>query len=286
MKWLLKEPLVHFLALGAALFAAFAVLGSREESPRDNEIVISEGAIEHFTALFVRTWQRPPTRQELDALIQEHVREEIAYREGLAMGLDRDDTVIRRRVRQKLEFLTEDLVEQVQPTDADLETFLQAYPEEFRGAGRLSFRHVFLNPEFRGERLAADADEIQESLNGDSTIDAGALGDRIMLEHAYADASPRDVEAIFGSEFSTAVIELEPGTWHGPIASSYGAHLVIVDARDDGSALTLADVRAEVLRAWKSERRNQLFAQFYDQLQSKYEIVVEWPRRDEERAPQ
>ena len=137
MKRALKEPLLHFLLLGAALFAAFSVLSARGEMPGD-AIVVSPGKVEHLAALFSRTWQRPPTREELDGLINDFVREEAAYREGMAAGLDRDDTIIRRRIRQKLEFVAEDLARQIEPSDEDLAAYLAAHPDDFRVDPRLS----------------------------------------------------------------------------------------------------------------------------------------------------
>ena len=128
---LLREPLLHFVLLGAAIFAAHSLLANHSVD-RPAEIIVTQGKLENLVIGFTRTWQRPPTDEELQGLIRDYVREEAAYRKALAMGLDRDDTIVRRRLRQKLEFISDDLVAQTEPTDANLQAFLAAHPEDFR----------------------------------------------------------------------------------------------------------------------------------------------------------
>ncbi|MEC9372358.1 MAG: peptidylprolyl isomerase, partial [Planctomycetota bacterium] len=260
---LLKEPLLHFLLLGAALFALAAVVGGEEEAARDDQIVVTAGKVEHLAAMFGRTWQRPPTAAELKDLVDEHVREEVAFREGVAMGLDRDDAVIRRRVRQKVEFIAEDLAAQVAPTEGELEAFLTAHAEEFRIEPRLWFRQVYFDAEGRGESVEIDARETAALLNERPEADASELGDRILLEHAYAGASTREIASVFGEAFAARVAELAPGAWAGPIESAYGSHVVIVDERRDGRIPSLEEVRAAVVREWGDARRREMMDRFY-----------------------
>jgi hypothetical protein len=158
---LLKEPLVHFLALGAAIFALFNWIGERaggaEAALAREEIVITKGAIRSLTEQFAKTWNRPPAAEELEGLIADHIREEILYREALALGLDRDDTIVRRRMRQKLEFLSEDLLALPEPSEEDLVAYFEAHPGAFRSDSTLTFKHVFLNADKRGDAVASDA---------------------------------------------------------------------------------------------------------------------------------
>jgi hypothetical protein len=277
MKRIVREPLLHFLILGAALFAVFSFLRD-DSAERQEQIVVSAGKIEHMAALFTRTWQRPATREELDGLINDFIREEAAYREGLALGLDRDDTVIRRRIRQKLDFIAQDLAIQVEPTDAELSDYLAAHPDKFRTEPQLSFRQVYINPEQRRNGLDADVRDLIMTLNADATIDASGLGDRIQLEPSYADVSPHDIANLFGTQFAAAIVDLEPGTWQGPIPSGYGVHLVIVDERRDGRVPALDAVRDAVRREWENARRQEMIEQFYRKLLEKYEIIVERPK--------
>lgn len=273
---ILKEPLVHFLLLGVAIFAAFSLVSGRDAVPRD-AIVVSAGKIEHLGALFERTWRRPATRADLEGLVDDFVREEVAYREGLAAGLDRDDTILRRRIRQKLEFLAEDFASRAEPSHAELAAYLAAHPENFRIESRLAFRQVFLDPEQRGDALEADARALLGALNGDPDLDAALQGDRILLEHGYADVSVRDVANLFGARFAAAVVELEPGAWRGPIASGYGVHLVRVDDRTEARVPELDEVRAAVRREWDDARREEALEAFYAELLSRYEVRIEWP---------
>ena len=150
MRRLLREPLVHFVLLGAMLFGAQALLGGSVEAS-DREIVIAEGDIESMVALFLKTWQRPPSAEELQGLIDDRVIEQMLYREALALGLDRDDTIVRRRMRQKMEFLVADLVEQAAPDEDELAEWLRANPGDYTVGDRYDFRQVFVNSSRRGE---------------------------------------------------------------------------------------------------------------------------------------
>jgi hypothetical protein len=276
MTRLLSEPLVHFLLIGAALFTAFSAVSGRDTTP-PNAIVVSAGKVEQLASLFERTWQRPPAPEELGGLITEFVREEAAYREGMALGLDRDDAIIRRRVRQKLQFVAEDLTSAAEPSDDDLAAFLVSHPDDYRLGARLSFRQVYLSPERRGDALAGDARDLLRALEGGSSIDAGAIGDRTLLDHAYEDISISDVADRFGTEFAASVEGLAVGAWAGPIASAYGAHLVRVDAREEGRVRALSEVREQVRRDWEFEMRRQATDAFYRALVDRYDVVIERP---------
>lgn len=276
---LFREPLVHFVLLGAVLYAAsFFMPGNNMPAPGEKEIVISPGKIEHLAALFARTWQRPPTREELEGIVNDFIREEAAYREGLALGLDRDDTIIRRRLRQKLDFIAEDLASQAEPGDEALGAYLAEHAEAFRIAPRLTFRQIYLNPEKRGDGLAADAGKLLDLLNSDPAADATELGDRILLDPGYADISERDIARLFGQAFAAAVAELAPGAWRGPVRSGYGMHLVKVDERLDGRIPELDEVREAVRREWENSRREKTIEQFYSNILKRYDITIEWPQ--------
>ena len=145
MKSWLREPLLHFVVLGAALFGLDALMSERTVQAGSGEIVITQGRIESLVALFAKTWQRPPTPDELLGLVDDHVLEQALYREGMALGLDRDDTIVRRRLRQKMEFVVDDIIEQAAPTEAELEKWLAHHADSFALPDRYSFRHVYLN---------------------------------------------------------------------------------------------------------------------------------------------
>ena len=177
MKQLWREPLIHFLALGAALFLWYGVGGGG--SGTQNRIVVSAGQIDQMVEIWRKTWQRPPTPREVEGLIEDFIREEVLFREAMAMGLDQDDTIIRRRLRQKIEFLAEDLTQTANPTDEQLQQFLVENPESFHVESRVSFRHIYFSRDRRGEAVASDAQESLDRLR--AGFDPGELGDPIPL---------------------------------------------------------------------------------------------------------
>ena len=275
----LREPLVHFLALGALLFLVFQWWGGG--GPGSSRIVITPGQIDALVVGFTRTWQRPPTERELKGLIDDYVREEIAVREAMAAGLDRDDTVIRRRLRQKLEFIAEDTIDATPATDAELEAWLDAHPDRFRTEPEVSLRQVYVSVDRRGESARADAEALLARLRAagpDAAIDT--LGDRLMLPQELERVSRSDVERLFGERFADAVLEVEPGRWAGPIESGYGLHLVLVRDRVDGRLPSLDEVRPIVEREFMNDRRTRELDAMYDRLLERYRVTVE--RRDAE----
>lgn len=270
---LLREPLVHFLILGAAIFAAFSFM-TRHKTDKPREIVISQGTLENIVTGFSRTWQRPPTEDELRGLVRDYIREEAAYREALAMGLDRDDTIVRRRLRQKLEFLSDDLASRSVPTDADLQQFLQSHSEQFHTETVLSFRHVYLNPQLHGPNLKADTARLLVGLDS-ATVDPDSVGDPFLLETHFDRTPLSDVKKIFGEKFASALVAATPGQWKGPVESGLGLHLVLVLHRQDGQLPVLADIRDAVRREWLNAKRNEATDKFYEGLLQGYSIKVE-----------
>lgn len=278
MRKLLREPLVHFLLLGAGLFLLYGLVGERAGAG-SNEIVITPGHVEHLAAGFTRAWQRPPTREELEGLIQEYVREEVYYREALAMGLDKDDTIIRRRLRQKMEFVSEDTAARAEPTDDDLRAYLKEHPEKFRIDQRFTFSHIYLNPERRGKNLARDAEQLRARLNQPGNrVDAMELGDPFLLGHDYEALSAGEAAREFGEKFAATLSDLPVGEWQGPVESGYGQHLVLVRERTEGRLPALEEVRDSVRGEWTSARRLEANQKFYRSLLQRYTVTIEQVR--------
>lgn len=278
LRSLVREPLVHFFLLGAALFALDAWLRPAGTPATNTEIVVGEARVRSLAQNFRRTWQRPPTRQELDGLVEGHVREEIFYREALALGLDRDDTIIRRRLQQKMEFIAEEAAALAQPTEAELERYLAAHPEAFRVEPRVTFTQVFVDPRRRTATLEADVERLLGVLNAGDSADPALAGDRLLLlEPRYEDAARPEVARLFGDGFAEALLALPTGRWVGPVESGYGVHLVKVEALTPGATPPLAEVRPQVEREWANARRQELAQAFYDGLRARYTITVKMP---------
>jgi hypothetical protein len=270
MKRLLREPLLHFAVLGAALFALYgAVSGS--DSGADRDIVVTRGQVESLSAGFERSWNRPPTEAELAGLVEGWVRDEVLYREGLALGLERDDVVVRKRVGQKFELLAEDAVQSLPPSDAELQAWLDAHAADYTQPPRASFEQVYFDPRKRRESLQRDVERALASR------DPGALGDPTLLPAKLDDAPLRDVASQFGASFARDVAALPLGQWRGPIGSSYGAHVVRVTSRSEPGPPRLAAVREAVARDWEAARTRAAKDALYQRLRAGYQVTVESP---------
>lgn len=272
-RWL-REPLLHFLLLGLGIFVAFEAFGP-DEQPR-SAIVVTQGIIDAQVEGFARTWLRQPTPQEIEALIRDYVREEVYYREGMALGLDRDDTVIRRRLRQKLEFVAESRGESVEPTDDQLRAYLGEHQDRYLTDERLSFLQVYFNPERRGAALAQDVERLLVELRaGGPEVDPAEFGDATMLERVFDNATARDVAAQFGDDFAERVGKLTIGQWQGPVESAYGTHVVLLRERTEGREPPLDEVREAVRRDWLNEQRALADEKFYQSLLQRYTVTIE-----------
>jgi len=269
---LLREPLLHFLLFGAALFLLYDGVGG-EEGQRDRKIVVTAAEQERLAMSWARQWQRPPTVDELRGLIEGYLREEVLYREAVAMGLDEGDTIIRRRLAQKMEFLSEDLAMAVEPAEEELRSFLEAEPERFRVPARTTFSHVYVSRDRRGDTATRDAEQILEALRDGA--DPETTGDTFMLQSRYAARSAAEIAQLFGTAFAARVVQLEPGPWQGPVTSGYGLHLVRVEERIEERMPELSEVRAAVRNELLARRRRQANQALVAGLRERYEIVIE-----------
>lgn len=277
LKKALREPLVHFLILGLGIFL-LAGMGRDSNSQASDKIVVTAAQTEQLLVGFARTWQRPPTEQELKGLVDDYIREEVLYREALALGLDRDDTIVRRRMRQKLEFLTEDPGAQAPPpTEQDLQTYLDQHADKYRQEPRVAFEQIFFSPDRRAESAETDARLLLAQLNGRnvSTTSIDTAGDPSLLPVEVHLSSQSEIARLFGDEFAKRLAETDPGRWAGPFQSSYGPHLVLVRERMADRIPQLAEVRDDVLRDILADRRRQLLEVTYSKLLQRYSVIIE-----------
>lgn len=271
---LLKEPLLHFLIIGALIFVVYGFVS--DDGPADDHIAVTRGQQERLGVAFQSTWNRPPTEQELNAIIDDWIREEIAYREGVAMGLDSGDTIIRRRLRQKLEVLAEDIVSMAEPTTADLERFLADNRADYRRDPAYSLEQVFFSTDVRGAAAQQDAEQALMLLHTDSgLINPEALGDPISLPYRLIEEPAHAIAARFGRDFAQALEGVEPGDWRGPIRSGYGLHLIRIDLYQPGRPLTLAEAERDVMRDWHNKQRIEAIDRLYERLRTQYSITIE-----------
>jgi len=272
-RWL-KEPLFHFLLIGAGLFMLYG--WQADDTVRPDQIVFTEAKIDRLINMWERKWQRLPTQQELQGLIEQQIREEVLYREALAMGLDKDDMMVRRRMSQKMEFISNDLTSLAEPDDEQLQAYLDSNPDKFAIPGRISYSQVYLNADQHGDQLFADAERLLAELSQSAVdIDISMAGDSFMGGYSFDDETDFGVARIFGKAFATELFKLPVGEWSGPVESGYGLHLVRVDSRTDSRAPSLDQVRDKVRGEWLSEQQRKNNDLLYEVLRERYEIIIE-----------
>ncbi len=281
-KNILSEPLLHFLMIGAALFIVFDVMGRPAALPVGQQgssaaqIIVSRDAVERATAQYERTWQRQPTEEEKKALIEDLVRSEIYYREAIAIGLDRDDEVLKRRLRQKMEFIFEDISSWADPSDGELMVFMKSHRERYLSDSQIAFLQVFFSRHKRGKDAEADARQALAQLAAGA--DPQTVGDPTLLPREVRLSALRDIGSQFGDGFARNILALRPGVWTGPINSTYGLHLVFVSERQNPRLPDPARVREVVKRDWIAVKQQELKDAAYARLRQRYLVTVEQPK--------
>jgi peptidyl-prolyl cis-trans isomerase C len=276
---LLREPLVHFMFIGAVIYLLYGVFAEPMPEADDKTIVVTVGEVEWMQTSWQKRWNRPPTAEEFDGLIQQYIKETVLYREALTMGLNQHDMVIRRRLAQKLEFLAKDLVALTPPSEEELQTYFDSHQDRYQEPALYTFTQVFIDPDKRGDTTLDDAAAIKATLiaKGDAIEDAGALGDDFMLQNYYPEKDHAEIQKFFGSGFAESLVELSPGQWQGPVLSGYGVHLVYVSNISEQPAPDFAEVRERVVQDWTTEKGEALNDQFYANLRNSYTVVIEEP---------
>jgi hypothetical protein len=278
-RWL-REPLLHFLLIGVLLFGIYAYTNRGRigiESPR--QIVLSLDELRTMTAYFESQWHRPPTPQEFQAMVEDKIKQEVLYREGLAMGLDKDDTIVKRRMAQKVQFLAEDVATAHEPSTAELKAWFEKNSSKFALPSRYSFRHIYFSPDKRGRNARNDAADVLAKITGqpeDSPLIPSAA-DRFMFQDYYGDRTPSAIAKEFGPQFAVALEKVKPGSWQGPIESGFGWHLVFVDTVIPGRIPAFEEVESEVKTAWLGEQKAQAWQKAYQTMRAKYTVFLPAP---------
>lgn len=270
---LLKDPFLHFVVIGALLFVTY--LWVNPASMADHrEIVVDAGRIEQLIARFERTWNRAPSDEELKGIIDNFIVEEILYRQALTMGLDNNDSVIRRRLRQKLEFLTMEATSLEEPSDTELQQYLEQNPEQFQTAARFSFEQIYIKIDQSKGGIKAQVEIIQERLRKGEQV----TGARSLIPERFEQVTDFEVDRIFGNGFAKSLEKLPLDQWSEPLTSGLGTHLVRISAYQPAEIPPLVSVQKEVLREWRNTRNQQMKAQLLEQLRANYTIVIESER--------
>ena len=271
---LLREPLLHFAVVGAILFGGYSWLNDRHvEATANEQISLGEGDVRWLKQTWSSQWLREPTADELKGLVDDLLNEKVMAREAQEMGLEKDDTIIRRRLAQKLKFLVEDTAQLAEPTEVELRQFYAANPAHFETPGKLSFRQVYFNPEHRKD-AAADATAALRALTANVEEDS-IEGDRLLFGDSFADTDEQALSGMFGADFAREVVALEPGGWRGPVKSGYGFHLVLVTRRTATAPKPFETIRAAVLSEWRASKQVELSRDYLLELRNKYNAALD-----------
>jgi hypothetical protein len=275
---ILREPLFHFLLIGLALFLWYGRVAPGGDA---KQIVVGQAQVDTIARQFEATWRRPPTPEELRGLIDSYIRDEIMYREGEALGLARDDPVVKRRMRQKLEVLAEETGTRTEPTEGDLAAWLAAHPDSFRKPGTVTFEQILVAPAGSDTNVDAALASARRAL--ERGTEPGKLGLPTLLPPSEQDAPLDLVARTFGEKFVTQLETLPVGQWAGPVTSGFGVHLVRVAARTPAGLPPLDEVRVHVLREWENDRRRRALDDDYRRMRDKYDVVIEAKLPDDAR---
>lgn len=282
----IREPLVHFLLIGAAIYLFYGLFAEPTTEEMNNTLKVSAGEIEWMQSSWKKRWNRLPTKQELDGMVQQYIKEIVLSREAQALGLDKGDPIIRRRMAQKMEFLAQDLVAFAPPADEELQIWLLEHQQVYQEPGRYTFSQVFIDPDKRGDASLDDAEKIKLRLMAktDTAKNAAMMGDALMLPNNYTENTQADIQRQFGSGFAESLVKLSAGQWHGPVLSGYGVHLVYVQSISKPPPPVLSKVRERVLQDWETDKREALNKQFYISLRNRYNIVIAEPAKNNKLA--
>ena len=273
MRKLLREPFVHFVLLGVLLFIGHSFWAAKMSADA-RTIFVSDAEMERQALIFAGEQRRVPSDDDLEALLYAYVEEEALVRDAQALGLGADDTIIRRRLAQKMRFLIEDVEPPDPPNDKVLKAWFETRKAEFSIPARTDFTHIYFSPGIEGP--AARANETLPKLS--VTDDGKALGDPFIMKRVYTQMTNSDVARLFGSEFSAQLSAVEAGDWQGPLTSALGVHLVKVSARSNSSEAIFDEVREVASQKWMEDTRRAENAERLQELIAKYKVEVEEPK--------
>jgi hypothetical protein len=274
-----REPLVHFLVIGLALFGLYSWIERGRASNGNYQIALTLDDLRQLDMSFVSQWHRQPTPEEFRGLVESFIRQEVLYREGLAMGLDKDDTIVKRRMAQKMEFLSEDVAAAHEPSTDELRNWYAKNSQKFALADRATFRHLFFGFDRRGQNAQTDALSALNRIAGkpEGRPLGKELADPFMFQDYYGDRAPDQLAKEFGPAFAIGLYKLKPKMWQGPIESGYGWHLVWVESITPGRIPAFEEVEPDVKTAWLADQKAIEWQKAYAKMREKYEVSAPQP---------
>ncbi len=272
---LLREPLLHFLVIGAGLFFLFSQINNPQVET-DHRITITQANLDRLATTWLKRVGRPPSAQEREQQLEHYIREQVLYREAMAMGLDQNDVIVRRRLAQKMEYLFNDLSFIPEPTETELVTFLSEHASKFTLPATITFSQIFLDPGERDQEINNDAEQLLEQLKETtSEVDTINLGDRSLLPYEFTKERENEITSMFGAAFTNQAFALPVNSWQGPITSEYGVHLIYINSYTEARLPPLAEIRERVASEWRSTKQHEANEIFYQSLYQRYEIILD-----------
>ena len=279
VKRLIKAPLLHFVLAGVLLYLLYGFFKDNVISPKENSstITVTRGEISLMEDSWQKRWNRPPTKEERDGLINAHIKEMVFYRVALEMGLDKNDVRVRRLLGQKFQFITNDLIKPQRPDDNELQRYFKDNIDKYTPPERISMTQIFFDPDSRGSQTLIDAENTIKILNkiDIGSVTANEYGDKMMVRNYYSLNTQAEISRFFGSDFAKTVFELETNKWQGPILSGYGTHIVYLHDRQTPDPPLLDEVREAVIENWMNEKQRELNELYYKGLVDRFDIVIE-----------
>jgi len=275
-KWL-KEPLFHFLLIGMGIFLLYGLIANVPVDEK-NSINVSVSHINRMVSLWEKRWQRPPTQEEFNGLVKQYINEEVLYREALAMGLDKNDPVVRRRMAQKVKFISENIITIDTPSDDVLQTYLDTHASKYQLAGEITFRHIYFNPAKHDVSMEDEAKQLlTKLLDVNSGIDVNNVGDSFLHGTTFTDLKEFELNRLLGEEFTQELFKQAVGKWAGPLTSGYGLHLIYIESKIATHTASLEMAKQSVLKDWMSDERKKANEAFVLNLREQYEVNIAKP---------
>jgi peptidyl-prolyl cis-trans isomerase C len=272
----LREPLVQFLLIGVALFFASGAQNHRLDQGAKYDIALTTDDLRQLHNTFAAQWERQPSPEEMRGLVDQRIREEILYREALQLGLEKDDVIVRRRLAQKMQFLSEDVSAAYEPKTAELKVWYGKNNQRFSSPASITFGHLYFSPDRRGAKGRQAAQKVLAKITGqpEDSKTATGLADPFMFQNYYRERSAEQLAKEFGTGFSHAIFQLKPGSWQGPIESGYGWHLVWIESITPGRVPNFEEIESDVKSAWLADQKAQQWQKAYEKMRAKYQVSL------------
>lgn len=277
MKKFLREPFFHFIIIGIALFFLYGLVNKNTDTK--NTIIIDDFDLENIVSSFEMQWKRDPTEQELENIINQNIKQEIFYQEALNMNLDHNDEIIKRRLSQKMQFLSNDIAALTEPTDDVLKSYYEENADKYLTPSSYSLYQIVFSPDSRKDNYKDAAETLNQFPNA-TFEEMKQWGDKLPFSYYYENVSANELGLLLGSKFSEAIKDQEINKWIGPIPSGFGYHLVFITNKVEPQQPKFEMVKEELIRNYEYDNQIETNELIYQELKKQYEIEFDVKTKD------